>query len=280
MSEGDDREDDSVDEYCDGCERGIPAFLREESLALWIDAVTADEGEVTEEIRRAETLCGDCAAEVRELTDEMAPGTVDGARSPACGLCRESLAGPFDVLTLRAGDAHEGTGDRFPLCSACDDVFAEFLGNVPEHDAAGNLYEGSTDRADRSGVDDSVDVYDSLVVGDEIRVESRVAASVGSPSTRHVVSGTVEGRSEIHGIAHVRFSSADGAARLTRPAPTVDRLTLQSLDDGIADLGTVTSLSIESRAPREAWEASEPVLELDAESALIPDSLDAESSAD
>lgn len=279
MSEGDHDGREAVDQTCDACDRGIPAFLREESLSLWLDVVSSQDGALSESERRAETLCGDCAAEVRELTDDMDATDLGPADPLACGLCSESLATPLDVLTLRAGDSHEGTGDRFALCSACDDVFAEFLGNVPEHDAAGDLYTGGAD-ADPSSVDDSVDDYDSLRIGDEIRVESRVAASVGSPSTHHEVAGTVEERSETHGIAHVRFASETGTARLTRPAPTVDRLTLQSLDDGIEDLGTVTSLTVESRAPRSAEEAPETALELDADSALIPDSLDVESSAD
>lgn len=279
MSEGADHGEQVVDEYCDACDRGVPSFLHEETLSLWLDDVTTSSSGVDETERRAETVCGDCADEVRELTDGMTVGDPHAGESTGCGLCDGAVEAPMAVLTLRAGDEHEGTGDRYPLCSACDAIFEEFLGNVPEGDRGGNLYTGSADGEDRSGVDDSVGVYDSLRVGDEIRVESRVAASVGSPSTRHEVAGTVEGRSEIHGIAHIRFEGEE-AARLTRPAPTVDRLTLQSLGDGIVDLGTVTRLTVESRAPRDAEGPAETVLELDADSALIPDSLDLESSAD
>jgi hypothetical protein len=275
MSEGDDQGTSAADIDCAACARGVPAFLHEEALELRLERHGSEAPDA-----RAETLCGDCATEVRELTDEMAHAEGSGDESP-CGLCRRPLGDLGLTLHLRAGGAHEDETDTFHLCGTCDDVFVEFLGNVPEQKVTGALYEGDGDTTDRETVVRSVDLFDSLRIGDTVSVESRVAAKVGTPAHGYERSGTVEGRSEIHGIAHVHLATGDGEVRLTRPAPTIDRLTLQSLDGDVDHLGTVTSLTVDSRAPREAETADDgSVVELDADSALVPDSLDLESSAD
>lgn len=282
MFEGGDHGEGVVDMACDTCTRSVPAFLHEETLSLWFDAVTERDGEQRESELRAETVCGDCADEIRSLTDEMAGTDRPSLEDPTCGLCRTGFDEDVRALTLRGGDAHEGTGDRFVLCPNCHAIFEEFLENVPEHGVDGDRYTGGADTV-RDDVDESVDVFDSLYVGDEIRVVSWRVATTEDTGTSYERSGTVVRRSATHGIVHVAVATTDGLVRVTRPAPTVHQLTLQQLDedaDEVGHLGTVTSLDVTNQVAREEISEPESMLELDADSALIPESLDLESSAD
>lgn len=290
-----------VETDCDGCGRGLPTFLRsqEETLSVTISPVPDDPGEASADAAPVTdaspvtrlTLCGDCADEVQELTDTMQPAGEPERptshrtlrRAGACGLCTDSLDDPHRALTLRWRGSRHGSETRFPLCRGCVPIVRTFLSGLPEGVREGSLYYGSgaapeADEAEREAA--AVEAFESLHVGDQIRVVSRVEATTADPPRRHEIRGLVRSRTSALGIAHAVLDADGGSYRLTRPAPTVDRVTLQAArDGGVADLGTVTTILIESPAPPQPVEDDSDRIDLDVESALLPDSLSLDSSS-
>lgn len=279
-----------VDGACDGCGRGLPTYLRsrEETMAVSLAPLPRFDGATAQEW----LFCGDCAAEVTELTDSMtAAGEppishADLLAAPDCGVCGDDIDHPRRVLTPRWRGGREGAAPRYPLCGSCDAVIAEFLGNVPGEEPAGEVYYGerpdvrvSLSEADAESL---LATFEALRPGTELRVESHAPATESEPAGYHVVEATVAERYAPHGIEEVVLDAGDGRYRLVRPAPTVDALTLgEETPGGWRDCGRATVLSVESwPALAAAAEADDEAPLAEVDSALVPDGLDALGNSD
>lgn len=282
--------DPAIDVACEGCARGLPTYLREResTLAVRLDPL-GDAGDPDGE----RVFCGDCAGEVTELTDAMVAVGADGEptstaalrAAPTCSLCSRAVDAPAAGLTVRWRGSRHGSGDRFALCGHCVGVVRQFLADVPASSPDGDVWRGpdvdvgvAAGAADRTAL---VGTFAGVRVGDELHVESHRVPSDAAPAAYTELDGEVVRRDETMGIVDCVVAAGDEAYHLTRPAPTVERLTLRREGDaGDGHLGDVTVLSVRSRAPRPEPADDEGGFELDHDSALVPDFLDVESSAD
>lgn len=288
--------DPPVDRECDGCGRGLPTYLRtrEETMALHLGPLPGREASTDDR-----TYCGHCAAEVTDLTGSMEPAGEPGfpttwgdlQAAETCALCKHEVDAPERVLSVGWRGAVLGSQDRYPVCHRCDDIVLEFLKNIPVEAPAGDLFYGTAPdvrvTVDEADPGDLLSVYEDLAVGADVRVESHVEAGEATPAAYHVVDGTVVHHERTMGIEDYVVEADGERYRLTRPAPTVDQLTLRrEAPEAPEHLGQVTVLEAESvpeadeEAAAEEPVAAEGVVELDADSALVPDSIDLGSSAD
>lgn len=278
-----------IEAACDGCGRGLPTYLRdrESTMAVRLDGL-GDEHDATERV-----FCGDCAEEVTELTAAMTAAgeagmptsNADLRAAEACGLCDRGVDAAASGLTVRWRGSRHGSGDRYALCADCGSVLREFLANVPESVPAGEVWCGDAPdvgvpaaEADRTAL---AATFDGVRAGDELRVESHREPSASAPPAYTELAGEVVRRDEMTGIVDCVVAGDDEVYHLTRPAPTVDRLTLRrETESGVAHLGDVTVLDVVAEAPRPEPTGDADGYELDHDSALVPEFVDLESSAD
>ena len=159
-------------------------------------------------------LCGPCAEEMLELTDEIAtidpdsdivaPGSKKWWTYSDCGFCG-------DLLEKSRGGLYHAWGPPFSgetfhmLCTDCVDIVTTFIDNLPEEQREGEWFRGRFEddiiktSVDETDFDAIREVFKAIEGGEEVHLESHRSTTEHYPDEYADVDGTVLDENSVGG---------------------------------------------------------------------------------
>jgi|GEM_PF-695228 hypothetical protein len=195
MSRGNRDQQSTVDERCDGCDRGIDQVYLDAgtSFDVWLnDAARSDQPAPS---HGQYHFCGTCVFEVLGLVDEHFEADYEMPMS--CEFCGE----PTGSIPAQFTYQPHGTDTTIAhfVCSSCLPIVQQFCEQIPEDQPDGDTYK-PREPSDRPYTDAKDAVfryakpYNQLMAGDRFVLEARQRATEDFPEQRLKIAASIADR--------------------------------------------------------------------------------------